>query len=119
MQFEGSAVRAASRRGEDPPRLCVLAVAAGERDPDDWFPVGRGAEPNATPRQVARLWAKRPAAVAAREVCRRCPARLACLAKAYESPDGEYGIWGGLLPAERRALPLDRLTPAPSSELAS
>ncbi len=40
---------------------------------------------------------------AARAVCGRCPVRAACAAFALRTGEDE-GIWGGLLPSERRAL---------------
>lgn len=38
-----------------------------------------------------------------RQICARCEVRAECLAEA-ESSGIDYGIWGGLLPGERRAL---------------
>jgi hypothetical protein len=42
-------------------------------------------------------------ATAARAICRRCPVREDCLAYALDAGE-EYGIWGGLDPAERNNL---------------
>lgn len=40
----------------------------------------------------------------AKDVCRRCPVRMACLMDALRLGDTEYGIRGGLRPNERRAV---------------
>lgn len=40
---------------------------------------------------------------AARQICGRCPVRAACVAFALRTGEDE-GIWGGLLPSERRGL---------------
>lgn len=40
----------------------------------------------------------------AKNVCRRCPVRMACLMDALRLGDTEYGIRGGLRPNERRAV---------------
>jgi WhiB family redox-sensing transcriptional regulator len=37
-------------------------------------------------------------------ICRSCPVRAECLAYAQQRPVEEYGIWGGLMPLERRHL---------------
>lgn len=39
----------------------------------------------------------------ARQVCRDCPVRLACLAEALDNRI-EYGVWGGATERERRAM---------------
>jgi WhiB family redox-sensing transcriptional regulator len=43
---------------------------------------------------------------AAKQVCRRCPVRAACLddAMAHESPTHRHGVVGGLSPTERHRL---------------
>jgi WhiB family redox-sensing transcriptional regulator len=46
------------------------------------------------PTQVAR----------ARELCAACPVRTECLGYVQDHRD-DWGIWGGLTPAERRRLP--------------
>lgn len=40
----------------------------------------------------------------AKQICRSCPVRLECLEYALEIRE-EWGIWGGLTPAERRNIP--------------
>lgn len=40
----------------------------------------------------------------AKRICGRCPVRDQCLQDA-QARNEEWGIWGGLTPAERRALP--------------
>lgn len=57
-----------------------------EGDPELWWPI-RGDSPDA----VAG--------------CEVCPARVECLAYAV-AVDERDGIWGGLLPSERRTQPL-------------
>ena len=62
-------------------------------DPDDWFPV--------SPRpELARREAD--AAIA---ICMACPVRPQCLELSLRHWDiGQHGVWGGLVPAERRRL---------------
>lgn len=66
----------------------VLAVEGPapceEGDPEAWWPAGRGS----------------PEAVAGCEVC---PARAECLTYALAADERE-GLWGGLMPDERRAM---------------
>jgi WhiB family transcriptional regulator, redox-sensing transcriptional regulator len=66
-------------------------------DPEIFFPA---AEPGVPlyDAQVAR----------ARGICADCPVRSACLDWAIASGQ-DYGVWGGLDPAERRALVHPRL----------
>jgi hypothetical protein len=56
-----------------------------DEDPELWFP------------HDGDFWG----AMDAKQICRDCPLQLACLA---EGMDCEYGIFGGLTPAERRDL---------------
>ena len=56
-------------------------------DPELWFPESDDSESRARTRR-------------ARDICRRCPARLECLAWAMKQ-DMLYGIWGGLSAEER------------------
>lgn len=59
-----------------------------DEDPELFFPaseIGPGAV------QVAE----------AKAVCRRCPVSAECLSWAVESGQ-DYGLWGGMTPAERR-----------------
>ncbi|MFD3531374.1 WhiB family transcriptional regulator [Streptomyces sp. NPDC058664] len=68
----------------------IKAVCREEEDPDLFFPVGSTG----------------PASLQAQEaktVCRRCPVRRQCLAWAMEERQ-DFGVWGGLDEAERRAL---------------
>lgn len=64
--------------------LCV------DYDPELWFPVG---EPGTPGYELA--------SADARSICARCPARVDCLALARRL-GADYGIWGGLDPAQRR-----------------
>ncbi|MEU2075914.1 WhiB family transcriptional regulator [Streptomyces sp. NPDC013489] len=67
------------------------SAACQDVDPDLFFPVGTGA----------------PALVQAEEakdVCRGCPVREACLDWAMDDSRQVTGVWGGLDENERRAL---------------
>jgi WhiB family redox-sensing transcriptional regulator len=63
-------------------------------DPDEWFPVSA---------QAARARAEASRALA---VCTVCPIQAECLELSLRtwSGAGRYGIWGGLLEAERNSL---------------
>lgn len=61
-----------------------------QTDPDAFFPEGRGVE-------------MALAVVRAKQVCNRCPIRLACLDGALERGE-RFGVWGGLDEVERRKL---------------
>jgi transcription factor WhiB len=63
-------------------------------DPDQWFPVS--VEPGKARREAA----------AAITVCTSCLVRTECLALSLRHWDiGQHGVWGGLVAAERAALP--------------
>ncbi|MFB8077088.1 MULTISPECIES: WhiB family transcriptional regulator [unclassified Streptomyces] len=67
------------------------SAACQDVDPDLFFPVGTGA----------------PALVQAEEakdICRSCPVRAACLDWAMDDSRQVTGVWGGLDENERRAL---------------
>ena len=81
--------------GELAGRVYRLARCAGSRvDPDDWFPVAR---------DVAMA---RDQAAHAIAVCARCPVRPDCLELSLRHAFGvgAYGVWGGLVEEERRAV---------------
>jgi hypothetical protein len=62
-------------------------------DADQWFPVSATAESAAAE------------AAAALAVCRSCPVRSLCLALSLLHWDvGQYGVWGGLVAADRATL---------------
>lgn len=62
-------------------------------DPDEWFPVS--ADPDKARREAA-------AAIA---VCLVCPVRLQCLELSLRQWwIGQYGVWGGLVAADRATL---------------
>jgi Transcription factor WhiB len=62
-------------------------------DPDQWFPAS--AEPDKARREAA----------AAITVCVTCFVRTQCLELSLRSWDiGQYGVWGGMVPADRAAL---------------
>ena len=62
-------------------------------DPDQWFPASADADK-----------ARREAA-AAITVCVTCFVRTQCLELSLRSWDiGQYGVWGGMVPADRAAL---------------
>jgi hypothetical protein len=67
--------------------------ADGSLDPDQWFPVS------------AEAGKARQEAAAAIAVCATCLVRAQCLALSLRHWDiGQYGVWGGLVAAERAAL---------------
>ncbi len=82
--------------------LSVLARAAcsnSRLSPDDWYPVSG---------PVAA--ARRGAAVAI-AVCAACPVRGECLELALRNwATGQFGVWGGTVPAERGKLRAGRVT---------
>lgn len=55
-----------------------------DRDADWWF--------------VEELYAR------GQQICRKCPVRRSCLDQALASGE-QLGVWGGLTPAQRDALP--------------
>jgi WhiB family redox-sensing transcriptional regulator len=62
-------------------------------NPDEWFPVSAGTR------------SAREEAAAAIAVCATCPVRAKCLEFSLAHwKIGQYGIWGGLVPAERAEL---------------
>ena len=66
-------------------------------DPDQWFPVS------------AEIGKARREAAAAITVCTTCPVRAECLALSLRHwYIGQHGVWGGLVAAERAALPRRR-----------
>lgn len=67
----------------------VGPVACQGTDAEAWWPDSKDAQG--------------PAARMAVDACRRCEAAGPCLAYALAA-DHRYGIWGGTLPAERRAM---------------
>ena len=48
--------------------------------------------------------------VQAVEICHRCPVRSRCLSQALEAGE-TLGVWGGLTPAQRAALPVADVVP--------
>jgi len=66
-------------------------------DPDQWFPVSED------------IGKARREAAAAITVCTSCLVRAECLALSLRHWDiGQHGVWGGLVAAERAALPRRR-----------
>jgi hypothetical protein len=66
-------------------------------DPDQWFPIS------------AEIDKARREAAAAITVCTACLVRAECLALSLRHWDiGQHGVWGGLVAAERAALPRRR-----------
>jgi Transcription factor WhiB len=71
--------------------------AGGGLDPDQWFPIS------------VEIDKARQEAAAAITVCTTCLVRAECLALSLRHPDiGQHGVWGGLVAAERAALPRRR-----------
>ncbi|MCT4351522.1 WhiB family transcriptional regulator [Streptomyces sp. Je 1-79] len=67
------------------------SAACQNVDPDLFFPVGTGAP--------ALIQAEE-----AKEVCRECPVRQACLDWAMDDSRQLSGVWGGLREDERQSL---------------
>ena len=77
-------------------------------DADQWFPVSATAESAAGE------------AADALAVCRSCPVRSLCLALSLLHWDvGQYGVWGGLVAADRAGLRRQMLAPAPTVSAAA
>lgn len=74
--------------GDFPDREITEQVACTPEEAELFYPVSEYDEQTIT---------------AARRICGRCPVRAACAAFALRTGEDE-GIWGGLLPSERRAL---------------
>jgi WhiB family transcriptional regulator, redox-sensing transcriptional regulator len=68
--------------------------ASSRLDPDEWFPLA----PDVTK--------ARDQAASAIAICAGCPVRADCLELSLRHPFdiGAYGVWGGLVEGERRAL---------------
>jgi hypothetical protein len=79
-------------------RVIRQARCAGSNlDPDQWFPVS------------AEIDKARQEAAAAITVCTACLVRAECLALSLRHWEiGQHGVWGGLVAAERAALPRPR-----------
>lgn len=77
----------------------MTAVCASHIDPDLWFPeFGPGLITDAKAQAMAEQ------VLYATELCGTCPRVVECLAEGMEEENLSYGIWGGLLPAERLEL---------------
>ena len=76
-------------------RVYRQALCASSRlEPDEWFPLAL---------DVAKA---RDQAASAIAICAGCPVRADCLELSLRHPFdiGAYGVWGGLVEGERRAL---------------
>ncbi|HTT53434.1 MAG TPA: WhiB family transcriptional regulator [Streptosporangiaceae bacterium] len=72
----------------------LARCAGGGAEADEWFP-------------VATRWTQaRAEAARALALCEKCPVRADCLELSLRqwSAVGRYGVWGGLLEAERAAI---------------
>ena len=86
-------------RGLWPFVLARAACSNSRLNPDGWYPVSV---------QVA---AARREAAAAIAVCAGCPVRGECLELALRNwAIGQFGVWGGTVPAEREKLRAGRVT---------
>ena len=86
-------------RGLWPFVLARAACSNSRLNPDGWYPVSV---------QVA---AARREAAAAIAVCAGCPVRGECLELALRNRAiGQFGVWGGTVPAEREKLRAGRVT---------
>ena len=76
-------------------------------DPDQWFPVS------------VEIDKARREAAAAITVCTTCLVQAECLVLSLRHWDiGQHGVWGGLVAAERAALPRRRHATVPGTSLA-
>ena len=81
------------RAGRWPAAMSAASCARSGEDPDAWFP------------DSADVSAARREAAGAIAVCDICLARASCLELSLRNWDiGQYGVWGGLVPAERETL---------------
>jgi WhiB family redox-sensing transcriptional regulator len=71
-------------------------AACRDEDPELFFPISIGGP---SLRQIAQ----------AKQICARCPVRRECLDWALATGQ-DAGVWGGLAPAERRAVARARRT---------
>ena len=82
--------------------------ASSNLDPDDWFPVN------------VEIDKARREAAAAITVCTACVVRAQCLALSLRRWDvAQYGVWGGLVAAERMALRREQHANLPPTPRAS
>jgi Transcription factor WhiB len=73
--------------------ISEASCARSGEDPDAWFPRSR---------DVSEARREAAGAIA---VCDICLARASCLELSLRDWDiGQYGVWGGLVPAERETL---------------
>jgi hypothetical protein len=73
--------------------ISEASCARSGEDPDAWFPDSR---------DVSEARREAAGAIA---VCDICLARASCLELSLRDWDiGQYGVWGGLVPAERETL---------------
>jgi hypothetical protein len=85
----------------------LARCTSGGADADDWFP-------------VATRWSRaRAEAARALALCAKCPVRSDCLELSMRQWDGagRYGVWGGLLEAERAAIRKEWLSGVSASRL--
>jgi len=79
-------------RGLRPFVLARAACSTSRLNPDDWYPVS------------VPVTAARREAAAAIAVCAACPVRGECLELALRNwAIGQFGVWGGTVPAERES----------------
>jgi WhiB family transcriptional regulator, redox-sensing transcriptional regulator len=82
-----------------PSALARAACSNSWLNPDDWYPVS------------VPVAAARREAAAAITVCAACPVRGECLEWALRNwAIGQFGVWGGTVPAERQKLRAGRVT---------
>lgn len=88
--------------------MSPLARCAGSAlDPDDWYPI------------AAKSARARCEAARALALCQVCPVRAECLELSMRTWDagGEYGIWGGLVEADRAGARARWLAGTPATAL--
>lgn len=76
----------------------MIGVCASHIDPDLWFPeFGPGLITDNKAKAMAEQVSH------AVELCKSCPIMVECLEEGLLEENITYGIWGGLLPAQRLA----------------
>tara|TARA_R110000868_G_scaffold241295_3_gene495882 strand:+ start:358 stop:621 length:264 start_codon:yes stop_codon:yes gene_type:complete len=77
----------------------IIGLCATEPDPDIWFPD----RPNRRPTVAESRKTLKDIAYAV-SICNKCPATVECLKEGMREDNINWGIWGGLLPEQRKLL---------------
>lgn len=74
----------------------IIGSCYNHEDPDLWYPeLPRGSK---TPEKIQQMALRINTAIV---ICEGCPLRQECLQEGIKPINLAYGIWGGLLPAQR------------------